>query len=326
MKYFFIMNPGSKSGKSKKLFGNIFRILEARKLNYQYEITGSLSDAYAMSKKANESGYDIIVAVGGDGTINQVLNGFYDEDGKRISKAKMGVIYTGTSPDFCKSYGVPLEVEKGINLIIDVHKVNKIRPGKITMAKSYIEGMEGKSVESLPNTETRYFACCANIGLGAAVARTANSGVRSVFGDFAGTFAALIKTLFLYKAENMRVSFDGILEEISKVHNISIGKTYYIASGIKVKNDVKVEDYRFYSLVIKKLTILKCYDAIKRIYSGKTIENGECIAFNYCNTVDIWSNNINNEVEFDGDPAGFLPCRITSASDTLDLICEGRYE
>ncbi|WP_291634764.1 diacylglycerol kinase family protein, partial [Clostridium sp.] len=65
MKYFFIMNPGSKSGKSKKLFKKIFGILDEKKLNYHYEITAKLSDAGAMSKNANKSGYDIIVAVGG---------------------------------------------------------------------------------------------------------------------------------------------------------------------------------------------------------------------------------------------------------------------
>ncbi|MFT5871795.1 MAG: diacylglycerol kinase family enzyme [Clostridium sp.] len=326
MKYFFIMNPGSKSGKSKKLFKKIFGILEEKKLNYQYEITEKLSDAGAMSVNANKCGYDIIVAVGGDGTINQVINGFYDENGRRISKAKMGVIYTGTSPDFCKSYGIPLKIEEGINLITSGVSVNKVRPGRITMARRYVKDLENKSIDDLLDFETRYFACCANIGLGAAVARSANSGIRGIFGDYIGTFISLIKTLLFYKPIDMMISTDGELKIIPRVHNISIGKTYYIASGIKVRNNIKTEDNMLYSLVIKKLTVLKSFDVIRSIYSGKTINNGENISLNYCETVDIYGNNLNNEIEFDGDPAGFLPCRISSAIDTLDLICEGYYE
>jgi len=204
--------------------------------------------------------------------------------------------------------------------------VNKIRPGRITMARSYIKDLENKSIDILIGYETRYFACCANIGLGAAVARTANSGIRGIFGDHIGTFLALIKTLLFYKPVDMRLSFDGALQIMPRVHNISIGKTYYIASGIKVRSNIKAEDNRLYCLVIKKLTLLKLFDVIKSIYSGKTINNGEIISLNYCETVDIYGNNLNNEIEFDGDPVGFLPCRITSAADTLDLICEGSYE
>ena len=84
-------------------------------------MTECLHDAYLLSKNANNEGYDVIVAVGGDGTINKVLNGFYDDQGKRISRSRFAVIYTGTSPDFCKSYGIPLDIERAVNFIIRGH-------------------------------------------------------------------------------------------------------------------------------------------------------------------------------------------------------------
>ena len=67
---------------------------------------------------SNKEGIDNIIAVGGDGTINKVLNGFYNENGKRISSSRFGVIHTGTSPDFCKSYNIPTNPMKAADLII----------------------------------------------------------------------------------------------------------------------------------------------------------------------------------------------------------------
>ncbi|MCG2760669.1 MAG: acylglycerol kinase family protein [Candidatus Delongbacteria bacterium] len=84
-KYFFIINPGSKHGKGKKFLYRIKEEFDSKNITFGYKETVSLEDAYLLSKKANYEGYEIIVAVGGDGTINKVIAGFYDDTGKRIS-------------------------------------------------------------------------------------------------------------------------------------------------------------------------------------------------------------------------------------------------
>ena len=116
MKYFFILNPGSCSGASEKSFAAIKHILKLRGIEYEYAVTKDLDEAYSLSAQSNRQGYDIIVAVGGDGTINRVINGFYNKEGRRISHAKLGIIYTGTSPDFCRSYNIRLQKKGGRGL------------------------------------------------------------------------------------------------------------------------------------------------------------------------------------------------------------------
>ena len=81
MRYFLIFNPGSRGGKSRKKLDYILETLDKSNINYNYEITKSLEDAYQLSVQANKKDYDIIVAIGGDGTINNVLNGFFDSAG-----------------------------------------------------------------------------------------------------------------------------------------------------------------------------------------------------------------------------------------------------
>ncbi len=307
MKYFLIMNPGSRSGRSKKRFEKIFQLLTKYNIEYDFRYTKSLEDAYVFSTEANKLGYEVVVAVGGDGTINKVLNGFYDNEGKRISSAKFGVIYTGTSPDFCKSYGIPLKLEKATMLLCKANN-KKISIGKI------------KYMGKLQET-TSYFACCANIGLGAELARKLNGGVRGVLGDILGTFIALLCVLVSYKPINYKMIVDNNEKLAENVHNISIGRTFFVASGIKIKNDLGLEDDRFYSLTVKNINFMNVAKVIRRVYSGALIKNDDSLQLEYFRNVKIYD--AKAEVEFDGDAVGCLPCEIEMAEDKLDLICEG---
>lgn len=320
MKYFLIMNPGSRGGKSRRNFAKIRAFLAKHNKEYQCRTTKFLADAYAFSVEANTQGYDVIVAVGGDGTINRVINGFYDSSGTRRSSAKLAVIYTGTSPDFCKSYHIPIKIDQALEVLL-TGKSKKIRIGKVTYAGNFVEKLAGQPVSAADNTKTSYFACCANIGLGATLARKANSGIRKYLGDFLGTFISLLQTLTQYKPSDFVMEWDGRRKELRKVFNLSVGKTPYIASGIKVKNDLTPKDEKFYTLIVKSMSLLDIPGVFKKIYGGKEFTNSEIISLEYVGSLEIYGNSNNPELEFDGDPRGFLPCLLETVQDPLDVIC-----
>lgn len=320
MRYFLIMNPGSRGGKSKRTFKRICAFLDKNNREYTCRITNSLADAYTLSVEANTKGYDVIVAVGGDGTINRVINGFYDSSCARISQAKLAVIYTGTSPDFCKSYNIPLKIEQALEVLLE-GKSKRIRIGKATYTSSFDKKLAGQPLSAADNTRVSYFACCANIGLGATLARKANSGIRKYLGDFLGTFVSLLQTLIVYKPSDLVFKWDGRRKELAKVYNLSVGKTPYIASGIKVKNVLTTKDENFYTLIVKNMGILDIPSVFKKIYRGKEFANSDVISLEYVGVLEVYGNNTNPELEFDGDPGGFLPCLLETAKDPLDLIC-----
>lgn len=310
MRYFLIMNPGSDGGKSRKKLNKILTSFTNKGISFDYELTNTLEDAYHLSLMANEKGYEVIVAVGGDGTINRVLNGFYDSEGRRNSDSKLAVIHTGTSPDFCKSYGIPFKLNRALETVL-TENTTKILPGKIT----YTSCHDG-------SLETSYFACCANFGLGASIARIANSGVRKYLGDLMGTFYALLQTLFNYHSDSFIVSLDGQERLLENVYNISVGKTTYIASGIKVHNDLSARDTRFYNLIVQDPGWAGWVGVIRKIYSGKSFTNDNSMTLLYAHIIKVYGNSKNSDLEFDGDPRGFLPCAIEAAREPLDLICE----
>ena len=320
MKYLFVMNPGSRDGKSKKFFNTIFSLLNEAQINFAYKYTSNLNDAYDFAYEANCNQYDVIVAVGGDGTINRVMNGFFDDEGNKISKAKLGIIYTGTSPDICKEYNIPFRnIKKSIETLIKCN-VNQVQVGKVELFINKDESLTDKPFERGANTTTRYFLAASNIGVGAMIARYANSGIRKKLGDTLGTFISLIRALFSYKKSDYTICTDGEKKVVENAFNICIGKSYYVASGIKVYNELTEDDSRFYNVIIKNLKFKNSLSLISSMYSGKEIVSNHNFSFSYLKEVEVYGNGLSPEVELDGDPAGFLPCSITVAKDKLSLI------
>ncbi len=316
-----IFNPGSRGGKSGRQLARLESLLKANGMDYTLKTTAALEDARRFSEEANRSGCPVVVAVGGDGTINQVLNGFYNEDGTRISTAKLGVVYTGTSPDFCRSFHIPLDLEQAVAVL----KAGRSRPVTLGRIGLHTEPKsQGDSVYFNPGDEKtaiRYFACCANIGLGPQLAHYANSGIRKYMGDTLGTFLSLLRCVFSYKPGTLLVMQDGREAVYEAVTNLSIGRTHFIASGIQVKNDLVLDDRRFYLLVVQHLKLSKLGAVLKAIYSGETITPTDQLLMDYCESIEI-KGDANVRVEFDGDPAGYLPCTIAPAKDPLDVICK----
>lgn len=317
-KYFLIMNPGSKNGTSGKKFDEIFSFFKHQNLSYDFRETKSLNDAQRFSREACRDGYTHIIAVGGDGTINRVINGMY-ERGRKISEAQFGVIYTGTSPDFCKSFNIPITLDEALNTLLKDRKIG-ISLGEITYASKPLKEYSGKKTDSSSSFEHSCFACCSNIGIGADLAEAANSGVRGFLGDFLGTFLSLIRTLFTYKPSSFSIVADGIEKQVDNVHSISIGKTHFIASGIKITNSLSRSDHRFYSLIVKNLNLFRVPKVLASIYSGKAIEQSNTLNFEYVETLEILGDSGDKRVEFDGDPQGYLPCRISSIKEHLQII------
>jgi len=313
MKYCFIANPHARNGRGLRKLDALRTQLGRRGIRFDLALCETLEHAVVLSRKANQSAYDVVVAVGGDGTINRVLNGFYGSDGTRISQARLGVIHIGTSPDFCRSYGVPIDVIPAVDVLVRGTE-RQVRVGRVIYGDG--NGKTGGTLE-----RTACFGCCANIGLGASLARRANGGIRKYAGDFLGTFLCLLAVLRTCRPQRVAVTLDGANRELEDVCNVAVGRSHYIASGLKVSHDLQPQDDRFYVLFLRNLRLCNFPRLLFALYSGHLPAAGPCLSMEYARTIAIRSGPM--EVEFDGDPAGWCPCRIETAPDPLDLIVGG---
>jgi diacylglycerol kinase (ATP) len=127
MRYLFILNP--KSGKKYKQ-ANIVKLIEQRfretDHTYEFVFTTCSGEATGLARKGVNSNYNIITAVGGDGTVNEVARGLVQQD------CALGIIPLGSGNGLARSFNIPLKVENSIDFLInpnitsiDIGKVNQ---------------------------------------------------------------------------------------------------------------------------------------------------------------------------------------------------------
>ncbi len=114
MKYLFILNPKSgPTSRADKMVSLIDSLFSASGHEYEFSFTTGPGDATQIAKKGAEDGFDLMVAVGGDGTVNEVATGLID------TNAILGIIPLGSGNGVARSLNIPLKVKSSIQLLLD---------------------------------------------------------------------------------------------------------------------------------------------------------------------------------------------------------------
>ncbi|MFC1594089.1 diacylglycerol/lipid kinase family protein [Candidatus Omnitrophota bacterium] len=306
-KYFVICNPASRSGKGRKLCERTIAILKQKNVPFECAWTQKPIDAINLAATAAQQQWETVVAVGGDGTICEVISGLL-KDNPLASNPKLGVIHVGTSPDFNKYHNIPTKIEEAIDVLLKGNS-ERIDIGKITYCLT--DNQEKDAVS--------YFASNVNVGLGPLIAARANSRYRKYLGDTCGTLFALLRSLIGFKKMTITLSAEGKNTDAGKLINLTIGKDPYLASGMRVLHNITADDGMLYLLAIQQTSFLCLLRAIPKLYNGNILEySGAHIANIQRAEIDRCSNY--PRVEFDGDVKGYLPATIEVLPKGLEVI------
>lgn len=316
MRYFLIYNPTSKQGRSKKKWEKVLDMFEREKVEFDYRLTEREDDASYLACRAVEEGWDVVVSVGGDGTISEVITGLFEKE-KLEKRPKLGVLHVGTSPDFNRYHGIPTNIEKAVTAILR-GRTKLVDLGKVTYSGSNIE-MPVEMLKVHPTRKVSYFGSNVNVGLGPLIASKANGRFRKFLGDFCGTLLATIVSLLSLKDLSLTVNIDGKETILSDIINLTVGKDPYLASGMRVFSEIKPDDGRFYVLSIGKTSNISLLSNIPRVYWGDFLKY-KGADLKYCKEVMIRYNEKYPKLEFDGDAKGYLPARINLLPKALEVI------
>jgi diacylglycerol kinase family enzyme len=293
-----VMNPGSRSGRGRRLWGGWERGLKSAGVDYACVRTERPGHAFELARGA--AGFDTVVAVGGDGTINEVLDGVMQSGHPALA---MGVLYAGTSPDFCRFHGIPVDPAAALEALLE-RGPEPVDVGRIT----YVLAGGGGRVA--------HFGCSCNIGMGAAIARRANSR-RRWLGDALGTGTALVQTMAEGARVDVELELDGAPLSLGEVNNISVVKNPFLASGLKLNLDVRHDDGNLWMVGIHGRSRLGMLGLVPALYSGEA-SAAAGVTSRRCRSVKVRAREP-GEVEFDGDPRGFLPVSIAAVHRGLLL-------
>jgi len=318
-RYALICNPTAKSGKGQRTWARMQALLDAAAVPYRLRISEYAGHAIVLAEQEAERGTEVLVAVGGDGTISEVLCGLMRATVPAGKRPALGIIYTGTSPDICRFHGIPLELEAAVqNLIAD--QQTPIDVGEIEFVPD-TRARDGRVEAASTNAERgrAWFLCSVNLGIGAAVAEGSNSGLRKYFGDFLGTLLSLVYAVLSFSPVDFECVADGAPLSLARVLNITVGKNPFIASGLKVTTPIAADDGKMYLFAVKGFSLLGFFLNVAQMYKG-TFQAHPNNLFRFVHTVSCPYNPRAPRVEFDGDPRGTLPCTITLRPLGLRLV------
>ena len=299
MKALLVMNPGSRAGKGKKLWSFWESRLRAKEVAFDLAVTTRVGHGVELAAGAKD--YDTVVAVGGDGTINEVLDGIMQS---ARSDIRMGVLYSGTSPDFCKFHNIPIRPSDAVDALT-AGSSRKVDVGRIAYS------------DKSGRRTTAHFGCGVNVGLGASVARISNQ-LRRFTGDMIGTCIAVLCSVAVTRPVDLEIVVDGSPQRLSRVNNLSVLKNPFIASGLRLNLDLQAEDGNLVLFVVHGRTRMSVLSVLPGFYSGRAVDR-EDVVIKKCSQLSIASSR-RTEIEFDGDPRGLLPVDIELLPRSLDLI------
>jgi diacylglycerol kinase family enzyme len=259
----------------------------------QTEYPGHATEIVAASEET-------VVAVGGDGTISEVLCGVL-QGGKSV---KMGVLYAGTSPDFCAFHGIPTKPDLAVETLIAA------RSKRVDLLRLAYHDAEG-------NPASAHCGCSCNVGFGGRVARFANR-YRRFLGDTPGTMLGVLKAIALSSPADVTVEIDGRMQHLSRCNHLVLMKNPYIASGLRLDLPLANDDGRAFAVAVMGQGRIGLCLRLPGFYTGKIVHRTDVFLEPFSHVRVTAAKPV--EVEFDGDPRGFLPVEAELVSRCLDLI------
>ena len=285
MKRFLVLaNPSSHGGRS----GRILSLLRELLSEGEFVVLKNIEEASRLAREA--TGYEAVVACGGDGTVNAVARGVL---ANRDNALKFGVLYTGTSPDFCREHGIPTDAEEAVAVL----RAGEVREIPVLTAN-------GDS-----------FFCSMNLGMGAMVAATANR-LRPLLGDALGTLWPVLREVLHGRRYDVQVNG----EKICNVAHAFVTRMPRIAGGLKVALPPLADDE--YALwFARDVSRFGCLRIVWNLYRGNP-----CGELRVLRGKTTFASVNHVALEYDGDPHGALPVAVGFALRRLRLLvpkCKG---
>lgn len=312
MSAFAVVNPRSASGRTGHDWPDIERGLREVYPVLSVGFTSRRAEAIDLVRRALGEGYSEIVAVGGDGTINEAVNGFFNADGALAPDAVFAFVTSGTGGDFRKTFGL----EAGPAAALAHLKNAKIKPVDIGRVSCL-------SADGLP--VVRYFINVASFGLSGLIVDAVNHAqfAKLFGGSFAFAFHSAVAML-RYRDLAVRLRVDGHYDEIASISTVAVANARFFGGGMKIAPDALPHDGEFDVVIIGGAPKMQAIRDLQLIYTGKHIKNPAVRVVRGRKVVAapvVETHGHAVLIETDGENAGRLPATFEILPAALNLRC-----
>jgi len=299
MNIVFVIN--NKNNRLVKVLPRLYKYCQQLHLgSVQFIITLRKKHAIELARQATEKGCDYMVAVGGDGTLNEVINGMLQSNIPANEYPTIGLLPFGSANDFARTAGISNSIKELIELI-QSNTANKIDLGKIIIEQT---------------RETRYFINIAGVGLGAEVTQNLAQS-SSVLGPGFNYFKHIIKGFLSYVKKEVSCTSSTWQWE-GKLLQMTVANGRYFGNAICIAPNAKVTDGLFQVAIFGDLSIwdyLKNYGNLKK--GVKIILPQVCY---HDATEVLLQSNDSCSIEADGEYVGLAPATIKVLPKAISFL------
>lgn len=298
-----IVNPNSANCTTKKRWPAIEKNLRKVLGEFAVEFTAGPNTATGLTRQALRQGFEMVVGIGGDGTVNEIVNGFFENNAPINPAAVFGIIERGTGCDFIKTVGISKEETSAIE-ILRGRKTRRIDVGKFSF------------VDHQGKTALRYFANITSFGMGGEVDKRVNRASKALGGKLSFLRAALA-TFLTYKNKKVRLKIDDFFDEERTIMNIAVANGQFFGAGMQVAPQAKLNDGLFDIIIMGDFNLLEAIPNLSKIYKGEHL--GHPKVESYRGKKVIATSDEIVLLDVDGEQPGQLPATFEIIPHALNI-------
>jgi len=299
-----IINPFAGNATARKLWPDLKSRLHDIWGDFSWEFTRKRDDATTLTRQALCAGFQTIVAVGGDGTINEVVNGFFDNEQVINSEAALGLLSTGTGGDLIKSLHFPQELPEA------AQRIRQRRTRKLDVGKLYYTAGDSRA-------GLRYFVNIADAGFGGTLIEIVNRSSKAL-GPFVAYLTGLLRTLTIYTNKPIHITIDDGFDRQMRVNSVVVANAQFFGGGMWIAPEAQTDDGLFDITIIGDLNKREILGNIHKLYNG-TLGTHPKVTMLRGRTVTLRSDE-EVKLDADGESMGTLPARFEIIPNALNVI------
>jgi YegS/Rv2252/BmrU family lipid kinase len=275
-------------------------IFKGHGLRFEHDVTEAPGHAIELARAAAAKGYEMVVSVGGDGTINEIVNGLYAAG--NISGAMLGIVSTGTGSDYIRTVGLSRRYDDACRRFL--------QPKKLTVDLGIVEyASNGRRAE-------RVFVNFAGMGFDAEIVRRTTQQFKAL-GSMPAYLLGTLTTLVLSRKWDVSLKVDGEVVE-RRVCTVIMNNGRYGGGGMLTAPGASLEDGFFDVLVVGDLSKPDLLWSLPRIYKGTHLTHPK-VTMKRAKEIEVRSARP-MQLQADGELLGQVPARFRILPSVLNIV------
>ena len=303
-KWFAIVNPNAGSRTIKRDWPLIEKLLNEAGFDFTHAFTTGPLHAIELVKIAIEAGERNFIAVGGDGTFNEVANGLFSQNEVKQDEFTLAAIPVGTGNDWGRMFSIPAEYAKAIDII--------------KKGNTFVQDVGIAEYQDGDQRMQRFFVNIAGMGFDALVAHKTNRKKKEGQSGTISYFINLLTSLLEFKPGQVHIEVDDESWDLN-TFSLTVGICRFNGGGMKQSPLAIPDDGLFDLTVIKKIGFFTIAMQLKNLYDGSFINHPKIFTARG-EKVRVSSNIPNFQLEVDGEGLGEGPYEFSILHRAIKVV------